>query len=198
MSFENFLNEASGKAKYKIRFHLGEGANKFKWRVENIETSTVEFYSPKLVTLALVNAKLNNQKGGAKKIHDGENKTVVSWIMAEKVYVLKPKGLDASLYDDRVAYNPAVLPFWHRKATEDEIKNGKSTAKVPDSDTRGNKLDNAGELVVDIDKTIYPQLITDGSAIYLLKKDGLKKLEAAIEKDDTKILFEKDELESNS
>ena len=58
-------------------------------RVENVETKHVEFYAPKTVTLVLKNAKLNNRKSGVKKIHDGANKEVVSWIMAEQVYVLK-------------------------------------------------------------------------------------------------------------
>lgn len=200
MSFIKFLNEkveakateekTITKQKYKIRFHLGEGVNKFKWRVENVETKHVEFYAPKTVTLVLKNAKLNNRKGGAKKIHDGANKEVVSWVMAEQVYVLKTKALSTGIYGDRVAYNPSVLPFWHRKATEEEIQGGK-THKVPDEDTRGNKLANAGEMVMDIDKTTYQQLITDGSAIYFLKPNALKQLEADIEKDDSKVLFEK-------
>ena len=196
MKFINFLAEKTTetgvgvKAKYKIRFHLGEGVNKFKWRVENVETKQVEFYAPKTVTLVLKNAKLHNRKTGAKKIHDGANKEVVSWVMADQVYVLKTKALSADIYGDRVAYNPAVVPFWHRKATKEEIEAGKTHA-VPDEDTRGNKLANAGELVVDIDRTTYPQLITDGSGIYFLKPNALKQLEAEIEKDDTKILFEK-------
>lgn len=201
MKFINFLAEktaevkVAAKAKYKIRFHLGEGVNKFKWRVENVETKHVEFYAPKTVTLVLKNAKLHNRKTGAKKIHDGANKEVVSWVMAEKVYVLKTKALSAGIYGDRVAYNPAVVPFWHRKATEDEIKSNKAHA-LPDEDTRGNKLANAGELVVDIDKTTYPQLITDGSGIYFLKANALKQLEDEIEQDDSRVIYEKkDELE---
>ena len=195
MKFINFLAEKTAetgvgvKAKYKIRFHLGEGVNKFKWRVENVVTKQVEFYAPKTVTLVLKNAKLHNRKTGAKKIHDGANKEVVSWVMADQVYVLKTKALSADIYGDRVAYNPAVVPFWHRKATKEEIEAGKTHA-VPDEDTRGNKLANAGELVVDIDKTTYPQLITDGSGIYFLKPNALKQLEAEIEKDDSKVLYE--------
>lgn len=194
MKFVEFLNEKAddvkGKLKYKIRFHLGEGVNKFKWRVENIITKEVDYYAPKLVTLVMTNAKLSNRKVGAQKINDGTtNKEVVSWIMAEKVYVLKTKALSQAIYGDRAAYNPAVLPFWHRKATEEEIGKG-NTHTIPDEDTRGNKLEHAGELVVDIDKNVYPQLITDGSAVYIMKPSALKDLEDDIAKDDTKKLYE--------
>lgn len=178
----------SSKPKYKVRFHLGEGENKFKWRVENIETKEVQFYSPKLVSLVLENGKLHNQKGGAEKINSGANKTVVSWIMAEKVYVLKTKALSAELYGTRIAYNPSVLAHWYRKASDTE--KGKDTSVIPGKDARGNKLENAGDIVINIDKTIHSNLITDGSSIFELKNSNFKKLKSDINKDKSKVIFE--------
>lgn len=194
MSFKNFLVEAklASKRKYKIRFNLGKGEHFMHWQIENLETGEKAYYDPKKFSLSLVNAKLHNQKGGASKINTGEStKTVVAWTEAEKVMVLKAKSLTPALYGTRLAYNPHVLPFWHRVAKEDEKE--KATA-VPDENTRGGKNPNAGELVVDIDKTSYKNVITDGSAMYELKDAKLKELEDDIDKEDSKQLYESIEI----
>lgn len=192
MSFADFLTEAkaASKRKYKIRFNLGKGEHFMHWQIENLETGEKAYYDPKKFSLALDNAKLHNQKGGATKINTGEtSKTVVAWTEAEKVIVLKAKSLSPALYGTRLAYNPHVLPFWHRTATEDEAKSGKAT-KVPEKTVRGDDVKNAGELVVDIDKTKYKNVITDGSSMYVLQDAKLKDLEDDIEKDQTKQLYE--------
>lgn len=192
MSFADFLTEAkaASKRKYKIRFNLGKGEHFMHWQIENLETGEKAYYDPKKFSLALDNAKLHNQKGGASKINAGEtSKTVVAWTEAEKVIVLKAKSLSPALYGTRLAYNPHVLPFWHRKATEDEVKAGKGT-KVPEKTVRGDDVKNAGELVVDIDKAKYKNVITDGSSMYVLQDAKLKDLEDDIEKDQTKQLYE--------
>lgn len=192
MSFADFLTEAksASKRKYKIRFNLGKGEHFMHWQIENLETGEKAYYDPKKFSLALDNAKLHNQKGGASKINTGEtSKTVVAWTEAEKVIVLKAKSLSPALYGTRLAYNPHVLPFWHRKATEDEVKAGKGT-KVPEKTIRGDDVKNAGELVVDIDKAKYKNVITDGSSMYVLQDAKLKDLEDDIEKDQTKQLYE--------
>lgn len=194
MSFSDFLTEATAakKRKYKIRFNLGKGEHFMHWQIENLETGDKAYYDPKKFSLALENAKLHNQKGGASKINSGEStKTVVAWTEAEKVMVLKAKSLSPALYGTRLAYNPHVLPFWHRVAKEDEKE---KATNVPDESTRGDKLANAGELVVDIDKTSYSNVITDGSAMYALKDAKLKELEDDINKEDTKQLYESVEI----
>ena len=199
MKFSEFLNEKSNSTvaqKYKVRFHLGEGENKFKWRVENITTKDVKFYDPMKFDLVLVEAKLHNQKAGANKIYTNETtKAVVSWIMAEKVFVLKAKDISRSVLGKRVAYNPNVFPHWQRAADEDEIKNGK-TKVTPDTDTRGNTVKNAGELIVDVDKTSYTRLVTDERAVFILKDGSLEDLTADIEKSEEKELHEKYDIES--
>lgn len=192
MSFKDFLTEAklSSKRKYKIRFNLGKGEHFMFWQIENLETGEKVYYDPKKFSLALTNAKLHNQKGGASKINTGEtSKTVVAWTEAETVMVLKAKSLSQALYGVRLAYNPHVLPFWHRTATKDEVDAGKAT-QVPDKNTRGGDVANAGELVVDIDKTKYTNILTDGSSMYVLKDSQVKELEADMEKDSSKKLYE--------
>lgn len=192
MSFKDFLVEAkqSSKRKYKVRFNLGKGEHFMFWQIENLETGEKVYFDPKKFSLALTNAKLHNQKGGAEKINTGEtSKTVVAWTEAESVMVLKAKSLSPALYGIRLAYNPHVLPFWHRAANKDEIESGK-THKVPEKNTRGGDVPNAGELVVDIDKATFKNILTDGSSMYELKDAKLKELEDDIEKDESKQLYE--------
>lgn len=192
MAFADFLTEAQAakKRKYKIRFHLTKGEHFMFWQIENLETKEKVYYDPKKYSLALTNAKLHNQKGGAEKINSGDStKFVVAWTEAETVMVLKAKSLSPALYGVRLAYNPHVLPFWHRTATKEEAESGKAT-KVPDTNTKGDENKNAGELVVDIDKTKYTNILTDGSSMYVLKNDKVKELSDDIEKDSTKQLYE--------
>lgn len=196
MSFTDFLTEAksASKRKYKVRFNLGKGEHFMFWQIENLQTGEKVYYDPKKYSLALTNAKLHNQKGGAAKINTGETtKTVVAWTEAETVMVLKAKSLSPALYGERLAYNPHILPFWHRVAKEDEIESGKAT-KVPEKSTRGDDVKNAGEMVVDIDKTKYTNVLTDGSSMYVLKDAKVKELEDDIEKEDSKQLYESVEI----
>ena len=99
------------KRRFKVRFHLGAGENFLKWRVENLDTGVVEFFDPKDYDLELENCKLHNQKGSAQKIHDGANKTVCAWVMAEKVAVLIG-GNCCFPPKDAVSYNPRKQPYW--------------------------------------------------------------------------------------
>ena len=106
------------KRKFKVRFHLGKGVNFMKWRVENIETKDVQFYNPNDTMIGMFDCKLYNQEGTAKKINNGQNKTVCAWIMADKVDVvdgasvdrLKPRALSGM--DVTLKYNPRVTPNW--------------------------------------------------------------------------------------
>lgn len=184
MNFLDFLNEATNKEqqlnkkkitskdrKFKVRFHLGAGENFMKWRVENVQTKEVKFYDPKKVCLAIENAHLSNSKVSSTKIHTLKtSKTVVSWIMSTSVTVVSNGKITPSVYGTRVAYNPHVLPHWTKKAeTEDELKNA---IKVPNKNTKGEDVSNGGELVVDVDKTDYPQLVTKDRSIFILKSGG--------------------------
>lgn len=194
MSFHDFLAEAksASKRKFKIRFHLSKGEHFMHWQIENLETGEKVYFDPKKFSLSLMNAKLHNQKGGASKINSGDStKFVVAWTEAEKVMVLKAKSLSPALYGDRLAYNPHVLPFWHRVAKEDEKE---KATKIPDENSLGSKNANAGDLVIDIDKTSYKNVLTDGTGMYVLKDAKLKELEDDVEKEDTKQLYESVEI----
>lgn len=96
---------------FKVRFHLGKGENFMKWRVENVVLGVVEFFDPQDYDLELENCKLINQIGAANKIFDGANKTVCSWVMAEKVAILI-SGNCCFPEKDSVSYNPRILPHW--------------------------------------------------------------------------------------
>lgn len=94
---------------YKIRFHLGKGENYLKWQIKTPE-GDVLFFPPEEVNIGIVNGKLVNQKGTARKIYEGANKTVCAWIEAERIYILKPSHFGEK--GTEVSYNPRVYPAW--------------------------------------------------------------------------------------
>lgn len=83
-----------------------------KWRVENTLTNHVEFVDFEDYDIEMVNCKLYNQKGTAKKIFDGENKTVCAWIMCEKVSILLGGIKCCVPKDNIISYNPKIKPNW--------------------------------------------------------------------------------------
>jgi hypothetical protein len=97
------------KRKFKIRFHLGQGENFMKWRVEDISTKHVLFFEPNDFQAVASNCKLYNQKSASKKIHDGANKTVCAWIMAESVFY---EVDNKELSNGSISYNPRKTPNW--------------------------------------------------------------------------------------
>lgn len=95
--------------RFKVRFHLGEGVNKFKWRIEDTKKGTHEFLVPEEVTLVLTNTFLRNQKGTAQKIFDGANKTVCAWVECDGVLIRDRVNIVGK---QRLNYNPRVTPNW--------------------------------------------------------------------------------------
>lgn len=91
------------KRNFKIRFHLGQGENYMKWRVEDVTTKNVWFFEPENFQAIIVNGKLHNHPSTAKK------KTFCAYIMAEDV-VLYPT--DNLWMRGQVAYNPRLMPHW--------------------------------------------------------------------------------------
>lgn len=93
---------------FKIRFNLGRGKNYLKWKITD-NTNNESFYlDPNKVLLTLVECKLRNQKGTAKKIYEGQHKTVCAWIDCKDILVggqQKVKGIE-------VRYNPKENPYW--------------------------------------------------------------------------------------
>ena len=67
---------------YRVRFHLGRGANYMKWQVRD-SNGGVRYYDPESVRQVMLNAKLHNRPNVAKKICEGANKTVCAWVECE-------------------------------------------------------------------------------------------------------------------
>jgi hypothetical protein len=103
------------KRKFKIRFHLGQGENFMKWRIEDTDTKTVSFFEPTNFRATIYDGKLYNQKSAAKKINDGANKTVCAWIMAKD---FKLSLDDDGIYKDEIKYNPRTIPNWVNSSGE--------------------------------------------------------------------------------
>ena len=72
--------------KTKVRFHLGAGENYMKWQVKT--GNKVTYVAPEEHNIVMFNAKLVNQVGTAKKIHEGANKTVCAWIECDEARVV--------------------------------------------------------------------------------------------------------------
>ena len=95
----------------KVRFNLGAGKNFMKWKVSE-DKNTHHYYEPSEVVLVMHGCKLRNQKGTAKKIFDGANKTVCAWVDCDSVEVVKKSVAPVFEEGNRVSYNPRVKPFW--------------------------------------------------------------------------------------
>jgi|694.fasta_scaffold150060_5 hypothetical protein len=95
----------------KVRFHLGRGKNYKHWRIE-YKDKTVEFYNPDIYSLKLYNIKLKNNRKVSDRIYSGENKSVCSYIICEKIDILnKPFEYNEDLIE--LKYNPRIIPYWN-------------------------------------------------------------------------------------
>ena len=102
---------------YRLRYNLGKGPNFMKWQVRNKKLNLVDYFDPNTFVYTCMNGKLNNSSRRAQKIHDGDNKTVCSWISYS--YFL---GVNGTLYSHsarrsrsgltRISYNPRIQPNW--------------------------------------------------------------------------------------
>jgi len=95
--------------KYKIRFHLGRGVNYRKWQVFSL-TTDVKYYDPDKVCIIMKDCKLINKENPAKKIYEGANKSVCSWIECTDVEIDHRAIFRSSAIE--VSYNPKVIPYW--------------------------------------------------------------------------------------
>ena len=94
---------------YKVRFNLGAGENFMKWKITNPK-GVHTYHDPSKVVIKMKDCFLRNQLGGAVKIFNGANKTVVAWVEAKEVTVLEQVQLEVAF--DKVSYNPRVTPHW--------------------------------------------------------------------------------------
>ena len=94
---------------HKVRFNLSKGVNYMKWKVE-YPNNVVEYYSPDDVQLIMYDCIVKNNPRTAKKIFNGENKQVCSWILCEKIIINDSITLNNT--ENRLSYNPRVTPNW--------------------------------------------------------------------------------------
>lgn len=90
----------------KVRFHLGAGKNFMHWKIE-YPNGDYQFVDPKTTNMVLYGCQLHNQKGTAKRINEGSNKTVCAWVWCDWISMrfMTDKGVP-------VSYNPRVQPNW--------------------------------------------------------------------------------------
>lgn len=98
---------------YRIRKHLANGPYKGMWQIKSKDTVT--YADPYEVTLVMFNCKLRNRPTTARRINEGDDKTVCAWIDCSTYMIhsdLHPSGWekleDAEYYD----YNPRIDPYW--------------------------------------------------------------------------------------
>jgi 3'-phosphoadenosine 5'-phosphosulfate sulfotransferase (PAPS reductase)/FAD synthetase len=96
---------------WKVRFHLGQGVNFMKWKVENAKTKETKFEDPDKVQIEMFNCKLTNSPKTAMKIFTGEiDKSPIAWVVCEKVKI--NKDIDPVDPTERLSYNPRKAPNW--------------------------------------------------------------------------------------
>ena len=96
----------------KVRFNLGLGKNYRKWKIEG--PLGVEYHDPSKVQLEMKGCILKNNKKTARKIYDGQHKTVCAWVMCDNISInyLDYPGYKKKYGLDQLKYNPRHLPHW--------------------------------------------------------------------------------------
>ena len=100
---------------YRLRYHLGKGPNFMKWQVRNKKLNLVDYFDPNSFVYTCKNGKLNNSSRTAQKIHDGDNKTVCSWISYEEMGSVSETFISSGHARGgltRISYNPRLQPNW--------------------------------------------------------------------------------------
>lgn len=92
----------------RLRYHLGRGENFMKWQLRDTVNNTVDYYDPETFEFTIVKGKLNNRPSTAKRIFEGENKTVCSWITFKEGEEFMNFPVDPV----RISYNPKLKPHW--------------------------------------------------------------------------------------
>ena len=90
---------------------MQRGVNYRKYQIKTPDNDRVKYYSPDDVQLVMVNAKLVNHKGTARRIYEGANKTVCAWVECDDLKVI-PKGEVNINQMQKITYNPRTSPYW--------------------------------------------------------------------------------------
>jgi hypothetical protein len=94
-----------GTKMFRIRFHLGLGKHYKSWQISN--KSEKIFIRPEEYSLIMYNCQLINKKNIAKKIFQGQNKTVCAWVLCERFELSPILNIKNLIY-----YNPRIAPHW--------------------------------------------------------------------------------------
>ena len=97
--------------RYRVRFHLAKGKNFMKWQVFDKLHNTKDYYDPDTRSIIMRDCFLGNHATTAKKIFDGENKTVCAWVACNEVCVVDSAPTVGKL--THYTYNPRKNPHWH-------------------------------------------------------------------------------------
>lgn len=97
--------------RYKVRFHLAKGENFMKWQVFDLKNNTKDYYDPDTRSIIMRDCLLGNHAETAKKIFNGDNKTVCAWVACDDVRVVDSVPPIGSMTNYK--YNPRKNPHWH-------------------------------------------------------------------------------------
>ena len=97
--------------RYRVRFHLAKGDNFMKWQVFDKLHGTKEYHDPDTRSIIMRDCLLGNHATTAKKIFDGDNKTVCAWVACNEVCVVDSVPAIGRL--THYKYNPRKNPHWH-------------------------------------------------------------------------------------
>ena len=96
--------------RYKVRFHLARGDNYMKWQVTDLQQGTKSYFDPDLKSIVMHDCTLGNHSKTARRIHNGENKTVCAWVACDDVAVVDNIPLSSTM--THYKYNPKKNPYW--------------------------------------------------------------------------------------
>lgn len=110
--------------RFRVRFHLAQGPNFMRWQVSdrtdnpraNNGKAHKDYYNPEFCDIVMTGCKLGNRPATARRIFDGENKTVCAWVDCDMVDIKYKKSPDYQTPDTsdliNYKYNPRKNPHW--------------------------------------------------------------------------------------
>ena len=99
--------------RYRVRFHLARGDNYMKWQVFDKQQNTKDYFDPNSKSIFMKNCEPGNHATTAKKIYDGENKTVCAWVSCDDYQVWDNDRFTLSTNAmTHYKYNPKKNPHW--------------------------------------------------------------------------------------
>jgi len=98
--------------RYRVRFHLAKGDNYMKWQVFDKQLNTKDYFDPDSKCILMTKCRLGNQPSTAKRIYDGDNKTVCAWVECEDVRVVDTLPSVSISRLTHYKFNPKKNPHW--------------------------------------------------------------------------------------